>query len=206
MRFIVSPAKKMNVANDAFSWRDMPRFIEHAELLMNKVRSLDYEQAKELWKASDALSTLNFERFHTMDLRGNTTPLSPAIFAYEGIQYQNIAPSVMEEAHLEYMQEHLRILSGFYGVLRPFDCVVPYRLEMQAKLEAAGAGDLYGFWGDQLARVLAEETTTVVNLASVEYAKAITPHADQVGLRVITCLFGFEREGKLQQRSTAAKA
>lgn len=206
MRYIVSPAKKMSIVDGVFAWRDEPQFIEHSEQLMTEIRSLDYDQVKELWKASDMLCSLNFERFRTMSLRDNPALLSPAIFAYEGIQYQNMAPHVMEEAHLEYLQEHVRILSGFYGILRPFDCVVPYRLEMQAKLAVAGACDLYEFWGKRLAYALAKETDTVVNLASVEYAKAITPYAAEAGIRIITCLFGFERAGKLVQRSTAAKA
>ena len=105
------------------------------------------------------------------------------------------------------MQEHLRILSGFYGVLRPLDGVVPYRLEMQAKLAVDGARNLYEFWGDSLSRVLAAETDVIVNLASVEYAKAVVPSADRCGARVLTCLFGtVDARDRLVQRSTAAKA
>lgn len=206
MRFIVSPAKKMNVVDDAFAWRDLPRFVDDAALLAESVRALSYDEAKALWQCSDALAELNYDRFRTMDVRA-AAALTPAALAYEGIQYQHLAPQVMTARQLDYLQEHLHILSGFYGVLRPFDGVVPYRLEMQAKLAVGGARDLYKFWGDRLCRALAEETDLVVNLASVEYAKAVLPHAERCGVRVVTCLFGtIDAQGRLVQRSTAAKA
>ena len=209
MRFIVSPAKKMNVVDDAFVWRDLPRFVDNAEQLLGALRALSYGEAQALWGCSDALAELNFERVRAMDLRAEGG-LTPAVIAYEGIQYQHLAPRVMDEAQLAYVQEHLRILSGFYGVLRPFDGVVPYRLEMQAKLAVGGVADLYAFWGDRLYRMLADETDVVVNLASVEYAKAVLPHAKAVGVwapRIVTCLFGtIDAQGRLKQRATAAKA
>lgn len=205
MRFIVSPAKKMNVVDDAFAWRDVPQFVDRAAVLADAVRALSYDEAKMLWQCSDALAELNYERFRTLDVRAGG--LTPAILAYEGIQYQNLAPRVMTADQLDYLQERLRILSGFYGVLRPFDGVVPYRLEMQAKLAVDGASNLYEFWGDSLCRSLAAEMGVVVNLASVEYAKAVVPHAERCGVRVVTCLFGtVDARGRLVQRSTAAKA
>lgn len=204
MRFIVSPAKKMNVVDDAFAWRDLPRFLDRTDMLVEAMRARSYDEAKALWQCSDALAELNFERFRTLDVRAGA--LTPAILAYEGIQYQHLAPQVMTAAQLDYLQEHLRILSGFYGVLRPLDGVVPYRLEMQAKLAVDGAKHLYEFWGDRLYRALADEGGTIVNLASVEYAKAVTPYAAD-GCTVLTCLFGtIDARGRLVQRSTAAKA
>ena len=205
MRFIVSPAKKMNVVDDAFGWRDLPMFADRAARLADAVRALSYDEAKALWQCSDALAELNFERFRTLEVRSGA--LTPAVLAYEGIQYQNLAPQVMTMEQLDYLQEHLRILSGLYGVVRPLDGVAPYRLEMQAKLAVDGARNLYEFWGDSLSRVLAAETDVIVNLASVEYAKAVVPSADRCGARVLTCLFGtVDARDRLVQRSTAAKA
>lgn len=211
MRFIVSPAKKMNVVDDSLPWRDRPAFLEHTRTLAQAVGSLCYDEAKAIWQCSDTLAELNFERFRYMDLEAAT--LTPAILAYEGIQYQHLAPQVMESAQLAYLQEHLRILSGFYGVLRPFDGVVPYRLEMQAKLAVDGCSNLYDYWGPVLYETLAAEADVIVNLASVEYAKVVLPHAAAAvkqGLpasRIVTCLFGaLDASGRLVQRSTAAKA
>ena len=201
MRFIVSPAKKMNVVDDAFGWRDLPMFADRAARLADAVRALSYDEAKALWQCSDALAELNFERFRTLDVRSGA--LTPAVLAYEGIQYQHLAPRVMDEAQLAYVQEHLRILSGFYGVLRPLDGVVSYRLEMQAKLAAGDALDLYAFWGDRLYRTIADEADVIVNLASVEYAKAVLPHAKAAGMRaprIVTCLFGtIDAQGRLRR-------
>ena len=95
--------------------------------------------------------------------------LTPALFAYEGIQYQHMAPTVFTDAEYAYVQEHLRILSGFYGMLRPFDGIVPYRLEMQAKPEFCGT--LYRFWGQRLGTALSEQNDLVIDLASEEYSR-----------------------------------
>lgn len=206
MRMIISPAKKMNIANDVFAWRDLPRFVGRTEALMKAVKRLSYDEAKELWRTSDALTELNFKRFRSMDVQGIAESLSPALFSYEGIQYQHIAPVVLEEKQLEYLQVRLRILSGFYGVLRPFDGVMPYRLEMQAKLVSGEFADLYQFWDADIADALREETSELLNLASVEYAKAVVPHARERNMNVTTCLFGRVQSGKLKQRATAAKA
>lgn len=188
---------------DELPWTDMPCYLDQAERLLAALRALDYNQVRALWKCSDALASLNYERVQSMDLR---TRLTPAILAYEGIQYQSMAPSVMTDDELAYLNRHLRILSGFYGVLRPFDGVVPYRLEMQAKLDVDGTGDLYGFWGSRLYdAVVSEGSGVLVNLASVEYARAVTPYVTPQ-VRLITCLFGSERSGKLVQKATEAKA
>lgn len=104
-----------------------------------------------------------------MDPRRN---LTQAVLSYEGIRYRYIAPGVMEMAHLDYLQEHPRILSGFYGLPRLFDGITPYRLEMQVQLKMDDCRDLYQFWSNCLARHLAKKTSTVVNLASKEYSRS----------------------------------
>ena len=118
-----------------------------------------------------------------------------------------MAPEVMDAAQLDWLQNHLWILSGLYGCVRPFHAVEPYRLEMGAKLAVDDARDLYAFWGDKLARTIAPASSnaTIVNLASAEYAKAVLPHLAG-DATVVTCLFGEGiRNGKLIQRSTASK-
>ena len=102
------------------------------------------------------------------------------------------------------MQERLRIISGCYGLLRPFDGVVPYRLEMQARLQVGEYGDLYAFWGDMPARQLFSETDTVVNLASREYSRCISPYIPK-GTRFLTCIFGEEKEGRVVEKATQCK-
>ena len=173
MRIIIAPAKKMVVDTDSFAVDNLPQFLERTERLKTVLQGMSPKELQALWRCNDAIAKLNVERLEQMDLRRN---LTPAIIAYEGIQYRYMAPGVMETTHLDYLREHLRILSGFYGLLRPFDGVTPYRLEMQARLSVDGAGDLYAFWGGRLAEQLASETDWVLNLASREYSRAVEPH------------------------------
>lgn len=219
MRFIISPAKKMNETPDILDFQGYPEFVKDADILREYVAGLSFGEAKALWKCNDSIAELNFERFHRMNLRRN---LTPAIMSYEGIQYQYMAPAVMEDGAIDYLQEHLRILSGFYGLLKPMDGVVPYRLEMQAKLkpelqrpgfcgeltgdktETESFKTLYQFWGRRLADTLFQETNTIINLASKEYSKAITPYLTPE-IRCITCVFGEYKDGKVIEKGTFAK-
>ena len=108
------------------------------------------------------------------------------------------------DLELEYIQQRLRILSGFYGMLRPFDGVSSYRLEMQAKLRPEGKRDLYAFWGDSIANKLFSETSCIVNLASREYSLCVSAHLVE-SIRFITCVFGQETGGKVIEKGTMCK-
>ena len=200
MRIIISPAKKM-VDEAALAHQDLPVFIERAERLRDWMRSLTYAEQKKLWACSDAIAEQNAERLEHMDLRRN---LTPALLAYDGIQYTYMAPAVFEDGHLTWVQEHLRILSGFYGVLKPFDGVVPYRLEMQAKATVDGFSNLYDFWGESLYREVVDDSRIIINLASKEYSKAIEKYL-QPSDTYITCVFGELSGGKVVQKGVYAK-
>ena len=201
MRIIISPAKKMNVREDILNYRNLPVFLEETDRIMDWMKSLSLEEAKALWGCNEKLAKQNFERFAKMELRRR---LTPAILSYEGIQYQYMAPAVFENQMLAYVQEHLRILSGFYGVLKPLDGVTPYRLEMQAKAKVDGAGDLYDFWGDRLYREVLDDSHIIINLASKEYSKCIEKYLLPKD-RFITCIFGELSNGKVVQKGTYAK-
>ena len=201
MRIIIAPAKKMVTDTDSFAVDGLPQFLEQTERLNAVLQGMSPKELQALWRCSDAIARLNVERLEQMDLRRN---LTPAVMAYEGIQYRYMAPGVMAAAHLNYLREHLRILSGFYGLLRPFNGVTPYRLEMQAKLPVNGCLDLYQFWGDCLARQLASESDLVMNLASKEYSKAVEPHLPKA-VRFITCVFGEQKDGKVIEKGTQCK-
>lgn len=201
MRIIISPAKKMNEDTDSLGWRDLPMFLEQTERIYEVLHSKNYEELKKLWKCNDAIIQQNVERLQNMNLRGS---LTPAILAYEGIQYQYMAPSVFADEEFEYLQEHLRILSGFYGILRPFDGVTPYRLEMQAKLSPDGKKDLYAFWGNSLAQHLFAESDCIINLASKEYSQCISRYLPK-DVSFITCIFGEEKDGKVVEKGTLCK-
>ena len=201
MRIIISPAKKMNVDTDSFACQGFPQFLPKTEQLCARMRAMSYEELKALWKCNDRIAALNFERLQTMDLYHR---LTPAILAYEGIQYQYMAPGVFTYDELDYIQNHLRILSGFYGVLRPFDGVTPYRLEMQARLPMGAAKDLYSFWGDEIARLLFSETDCILNLASQEYSRCVSAYLSE-DTQFITVLFCERKNGKLIEKGTLCK-
>ena len=201
MRVIIAPAKKMNTDLDSFPPEALPQFLDRTERLMSALRAMSPKELQALWKCNDSIAALNMKRLRDMDL---CRCLTPAVLAYEGIQYRYMAPGVFETGQLAYIREHLRILSGFYGLLRPFDGVTPYRLEMQAQLSVDGHKDLYDFWGARLANQLVTETDFVLNLASKEYSRAVEPHLPSA-VRFLTCTFGELKGGKVVEKGTMCK-
>ena len=145
MKIILSPAKKMKVLDEGGSFGQSfygfeitkPQYLEKTEEISAWLKGQSYAELKWLWGCSDKIAEQNFNRLAEMDLYRN---LTPAVLSYEGLAYQYMAPAVFEDGHFDYVQEHLRILSAFYGVLRAMDGVTPYRLEMQAKAEIGGHG------------------------------------------------------------------
>lgn len=200
LKIVISPAKKMNITDEFPCNATVPVFSDRADVLHGILKNKNIQELKTLWKCSDKLAEQNYQRLHAFS---PDQAVTPALLAYEGIQYQHIAPSVFTDAQWHYVNVHLRILSGFYGILKPTDKVIPYRLEMQAKLEAAKKNDLYEYWSDTLYQsLLAEGMTELVNLASAEYSKAILPYKN---IRCITCIFGEEVNGKIKVKGTQAK-
>lgn len=186
MRIILSPAKKMNVDTDYLLGQDKPVFMEETKEIMEWMKALSYEEAKTLWACNDKIAEQNFERFAHMDLDQG---LTPAILSYDGIAYQYMSPSVFQNGEFDYVQEHLRILSAFYGVVKPMDGVTPYRLEMQAKAKINGYKDLYDFWGRKLYDEVIDDSHVIINLASKEYSKCIEKYLTPEDIYV-TCIFG----------------
>lgn len=123
MKIIISPAKKMVVNPDNIVEITRPQYFEQTQTILKTLRQLSYPDLKTLWHCSEQLARKNYQQLQQIDL---TKQLTPALFAYSGIQYQYMAPDLFTGPAFNYAQQHLRILSGFYGVLRPFDSVVPY--------------------------------------------------------------------------------
>lgn len=220
LQVIISPAKQMRAAQDAFEVQGIPPFAHETARLHRALLDIERNEGsgglQALWNVSDKLLGPCLNTLHEfgfilkngdLDNPALARHLSPAVMSYHGIQYQSMAPEVMDSAQLAWLQDHLWILSGLYGCVRPFHAVEPYRLEMGAKLAVDNARDLYAFWGDKLACAIAPtgSNTTVVNLASAEYAKAVLPHLAG-DATTVTCLFGEGvRNDKPVQRSTASK-
>lgn len=202
MQIIISPARKMTVDVDSLPYRDLPQFLPQAKEILAQLKQLSMAEMKAVWQCSDRLVRINYAKLQAFDLEKN---LTPALLAFTGLQYQSMGAGVLDDAGWEYVQKHLRILSGFYGVLRPLDGIADYRLGMVDAAKINGTPDLYHYWGDRLAKSLYAEGNLVLNLASQEYAKAIRPYvaADQ---QFVTCVFGeLQPNGKVKQKATRAK-
>ncbi len=201
MRIIISPAKQMRVDTDIFACTEVPVFMDRTVILRDWISGLSYAEQKKLWACNDKIARQNAERYADMNLYRN---LTPALLAYDGIQYTYMAPAVFEDGQFDYVEEHLRILSGFYGVVRPMDGVVPYRLEMQAKAAVAGYRNLYDFWGEDLYREVMDDSRVLINLASKEYSKCIEKYL-RPGDRYITCIFGTVEGDRIVQKGVYVK-
>lgn len=204
IKIIISPAKKMKMLNDNFKHITEPAMIGQAQKLQHILKAMSPKELQKLWKCNDKIAKLNMDRLHSLQLDKN---LTPALLSYEGIQYQYMAPQIFTHQEWSYVEEHLRILSGFYGILKPCDGVIPYRLEMQAKFAVGSAANLYEYWGPFLAQELTESSTspvTILNLASAEYSRSIIPHLPPPA-SVVTCTFGEYKNGKVKVKATRAK-
>lgn len=201
MKIILSPAKKMNVDTDQLDYEGLPVFLKETEEILAWLRGKSREELKKLWVCNDKILDTNIERLKCIDLQKN---LTPAILSYEGLAYQYMAPSVFEISQYEYIQKNLRILSGFYGVLKPMDGVVPYRLEMQAKATINKWKNLYDFWGRKLYDEILDDSRIIINLASKEYSKCIEKYLTDQD-KYVTIHFCEKVGDKLVTKGTYAK-
>ncbi|MEN0613293.1 peroxide stress protein YaaA [Klebsiella indica] len=209
MLILISPAKTLDYQSPLATARyTQPELLEYSQELINIARQLSAPQIGKLMSISDKLADLNATRFH--DWHPDFTPANArqAILAFKGDVYTGLQAETFSEADFDFAQQHLRMLSGLYGVLRPLDLMQPYRLEMGIKLENAKGKDLYQYWGevitDKLNQALkAQGDDIVINLASDEYFRAVK--AKQLAGRIIKPVFLDEKNGKFKVISFYAK-
>ena len=201
MKIILSPAKKMITDTDSIAPVGIPDFLDKTAEILSWMKSLEKEELKAIWKCNDKIARQNFDRLENMDLYHM---LTPAILSYEGIAFQYMAPTVFEDGQFEYIQKHLRILSAFYGSLKPLDGVKPYRLEMQAKVTIGNTRNLYDYWGDLLYQSVIDDSRIIINLASKEYSKCIEKYLSPKDT-YITITFCELSGEKLVTKGTYAK-
>ncbi|MGL6384299.1 peroxide stress protein YaaA [Aeromonas caviae] len=209
MLIVVSPAKTLDYESPLVTSRfTQPELLDHSAALITRARQLSPDQIASLMKISDKLAGLNSARF--AEWQPDFTPANArqALLAFKGDVYTGLAVEDFSEADLDFAQAHLRMLSGLYGVLRPLDLMMPYRLEMGIRLDNPRGKDLYQFWGDiitaHLNKALAAQGDDVlINLASDEYFKSVRPKALQG--RIITPVFKDEKNGQFKIISFYAK-
>ncbi len=198
MLFLLSPAKALDFETPPhIGTHTQPLFVPQASELIAVLREKSPQQIAELMDLSDQLSGLNVARYQAWRPKFTAKNAKQAVLAFDGDVYGGLDAKTLGEAELDWLQQHLCILSGLYGVLRPLDWMQPYRLEMGTRLVTPQGKNLYQFWGRQIAQYLneraqADKTPAVINLASEEYFKAV----DRKALlpRVVTCAFE-ERKG-----------
>jgi uncharacterized protein len=207
MLIVISPAKSFSkeVQVPALNFTQ-PLHIDNSQKLIGKLRGLGKKKLAGLMNLSDDLASLNTERHNNWQTPFTSTNASPALFAFTGEVYRGLDAGSLRNDDLQYAQNHLRILSGLYGCLRPLDLIQPYRLEMGAKLKYYQKKNLYQFWGDQITDTLNEvlqEEKILINLASNEYFKAV--NTKKLAGSIITPVFKDYVHGQYRMLMTYAK-
>jgi cytoplasmic iron level regulating protein YaaA (DUF328/UPF0246 family) len=209
MLIVLSPAKTLDYETPLKTRKSsQPALIERSAALVEDARKLSPADIGELMGISDKLAVLNHERFMNWGLPFTPGNARPSVLAFKGDVYTGLDADTMDAGDFDYAQEHLRILSGLYGVLRPLDLMQPYRLEMGLKFANSGGRNLYDFWGDDITGLLNEQlealqSEVLVNLASNEYFKSVKARA--LAAEVITPVFKDLKNGKYRVISFFAK-
>jgi cytoplasmic iron level regulating protein YaaA (DUF328/UPF0246 family) len=209
MLILLSPAKTMDFSPLPEGLETTaPQFEADIEVLLERCRELSVESLRELMKISVPLAELNHQRFQEMNLPFTAENSKACLLAFQGDVYKGLDAATLSKSDLEWSQDRLRILSGFYGLLRPLDRIQPYRLEMGARLTNARGANLYQFWGDRLVDSLNAEhaerpVAAVLNLASIEYMKAVP--RERLEPPVVTAVFQEIRDGQPKTIAFLAK-
>ena len=197
MKTLISPSKTLNFDNNINCDKTSKcRLIDYTSELHKILISYSKNDLKNLMNVSDKIAELNYNRFKTWEDPSNSKTSKQAIYAFKGDVYSGLDAESIEEDKFDYLQNSLRIISGYYGLLRPFDQILPYRLEMGTKLENENGNNLYKFWGDKITDVLNEDLDSndiIVNLASDEYFKSI--NKDKIKSKIITPVFKEFKNG-----------
>jgi len=205
---IVSPAKTLDFDTHVDAPRTKARFFDHSKELLETLKEKNEADLQGLMSISDNLAELNVQRFQKFSTRHTEKNSKQSVFAFQGDVYQGLQAGDFSQEDIDYAQDHFRILSGLYGLLRPLDAIQPYRLEMGTQLKVNGYSNLYEFWGSTIAKALnrdlrSQGDNVLVNLASVEYFKSVDRKA--LKAKVIDVDFKDFKNGEFKIISFFAK-
>lgn len=209
MLILLSPAKALDYDTPPTTSRHtLPEFVDESARLIDVLRPYTPAQIASLMDLSDALATLNVARYGAWAPKFNAKNSKQAVLAFNGDVYEGLQASTLSDEDLDWAQQHIRILSGLYGILRPLDWMQPYRLEMGTRLATDRGKDLYAWWGDTLAEHLnkalqKQGDPVVLNLASQEYFKSVKRKA--LKAQVVECVFEDWKSGAWKVISFHAK-
>lgn len=202
MLILLSPAKKLDYSKQSVTDRfTLPEDLDRSAELIAVLRKMSVAQIRTLMDLSEDLASLNAERYADWEKDFSHGELKQALLAFKGDVYQGLEADSMNADDLNFVQDHLRILSGLHGLLRPLDLIRPYRLEMGTKLTVGKAKNLYSFWGDTVTERVGQDlaasgSDVLVNLASAEYFKVL--NTKKLGVRVVTPSFKDYKNGQLK--------
>ena len=209
MLALISPAKTLDyetaLPTDVHT---LPRLLTHSQQLIDSSRQLSATQIADLMKVSEKIAQLNVARFKDWQPEFNFSNARQAVFAFKGDVYTGLDAYALNDSQIEYAQQHLRMLSGLYGLLRPLDLMMPYRLEMGTKLHNARGHNLYQFWGHHITDLINQdlantESELLLNLASDEYYKSV--NVAEIRAEIIKPVFLDQKNGKYKVISFYAK-
>ena len=197
MLVVISPAKKLNENCDKnlISKYTVPPYLENSKKIVSTLKTYSVSKLSKLMNISDKISSLNYERYIKWSLPFSRDNAHPALLLFQGDVYKGIEAESFEEEDFLFAQKSLRILSGLYGILKPFDLIQPYRLEMGTQLKIGKYNDLYDFWGDSITNAINKDNNSdyLINLASVEYFKSI--NQKNLKSKLINISFKEKRDG-----------
>ncbi len=209
MIILLSPAKRLDFnKTSAVKTHTQPQMADQSKELIKKLRTLSLKKISDLMDLSPELTQLNFERYHNWHWPFSLGNAKQTILAFQGDVYKKLDAQSLNKKELVFTQEHIRILSGLYGVLRPLDLIQAYRLEMGTKLQTFQGKNLYEFWGNTLTENInsileTQSSKVLINLASNEYFKAIKPK--NIDAPIITPVFKDFKNGQYKVLSLYAK-
>ena len=186
---------------DFMDHKRMPCFLPESERLVTYLKTKKQEELKAMLNCSDAIAEWTYNSYQHMDVNVSCVP---ALLSFDGIQYSYMAPDLFSEEYFVYAERHLRILSGLYGILEPFDGVVPYRLELDSPFHKPFCTSLYDFWGSKPYQRLIEEDKQILDLSSKQYGRLIKRHLDP-DVHFVSVYFLEEEEGRRREKGVYVK-
>lgn len=196
IHILLSPAKRVRSHIDFCDAQGLPVSIMKTKQLLAYVKTLDVAQIQKMLVCSERIARWSLQCYQKMQLTRNVVP---SLLAFDGIQYTYMRPDLFCDEAFAYARQHIRILSGFYGVLRPFDGIVPYRLELNNSFVTSFCHSLYDFWGEDLYRFLVGEDCALLDLCSQQYSKAIRRYKEP-HVKIVSCRFcEQERKGIVEK-------
>ncbi len=201
MKIIISPAKKMKQVDNVYLNTSEPIFLNKAVELANEIKMYSINDIEKKFRCNQKIAIETYNRYQNFSTNRN---LSPAILSFNGIQYTNMAPNVFTNSEIDYINKHLYILSGLYGILKPLDEIALYRLDFDNNFEIAQSNNLYDFWKDYIYQYLYQDNEIIINLSSNEYTKLISKYLKNNDI-FIDVYFYQDFNGKLVETPVYAK-